>query len=64
MVHNGCNMCTHGLPDMYTLSPHSQASGIHIRQTTCAHVTTITQQLVTFQNAFKNCYITLHDAKM
>ena len=28
------------LPDMYTLSP--QSLGVHIRQTTCAHVTTIT----------------------
>ena len=32
-------MGTHDLPDVYALSP--QALGIHIRQITCAHVTTI-----------------------
>ena len=32
-------MGTRGLPDMYTLGP--RASGVHIRQTTRAHVTTI-----------------------
>ena len=45
MVHNSCNMCTHGFPDMYTLSPRAcspRASGVHIRQSTRAHVTTIT----------------------
>ena len=40
MVHNSCNVCTRGLPDMYTLSP--RALGVHIRQTTRVHVTTIT----------------------
>ena len=39
MVHNSCNMCTRVLPDMYILIP--QASGVHIRQNTRAHVTTI-----------------------
>ena len=37
-----CNMGTHGLPDMFTLSPQahgSHASDVHIRQTTHAHVT-------------------------
>ena len=33
-----CNMGTHGLPDIYTLSP--QALGVYITQTTLAHVTT------------------------
>ena len=45
MVHNSCNMCTHGFLDMYTLSPRAcgpQASDVHIRQTTHAHITTIT----------------------
>ena len=35
-------MDTHGLPDMYTLSPRAcspHASDAHIKQTTCAHVT-------------------------
>ena len=35
-------MVTHGLPDMLTLSPLAcgpHASGVHIRQTTSAHVT-------------------------
>ena len=40
MAHISCNMDTRGLPDMYTLSPW--ASGVHIRQATRAHVTTIT----------------------
>ena len=35
-----CNMGAHNLPDMYTLSPW--ASGIHIKQIPCAHVTIIT----------------------
>ena len=49
MVHNSCNMCIRGLPDMYTLSPRAcgpRASGVHIRQTTHAHVTTITCNIV------------------
>ena len=44
-AHNSYNMCTHGLPDMYTLSPWAcgpWALGVHIKQTTHAHVTTIT----------------------
>ena len=36
-LHSICKMGTHGLPDMYTLSPQN----VHIRQTTCAHVTNI-----------------------
>ena len=39
MLHNSSNMGTCGLPDMYTLCP--RPSGVHIRQTTRAHVTTI-----------------------
>ena len=39
VAYNSCNTGTHGLPDMYTLSP--RALGVHIRQTTCACVTTI-----------------------
>ena len=39
VVHNSCNMGTRGLPDIYTLSP--RALGVYIRQTTCAHVTTV-----------------------
>ena len=38
-------MGTRDLPDMYALSPRAygpRALGIHIRQITCAHVTTIT----------------------
>ena len=38
--YNSCNMGTHGLPNVYTLSPRD--SGIHIRQTTRIHVTTTT----------------------
>ena len=37
-------MCTRVLPDMYTLIPWAcgpWASGVHIRQNTRAHVTTI-----------------------
>ena len=44
VVHNSCNMGTHGLPDIYTLSPRAcgpRALGVYIRQTTRAHVTTI-----------------------
>ena len=44
VIHNSCNMGTHGLPDIYTLSPRvcgPRALGVYIRQTTCAHVTTI-----------------------
>ena len=39
VVLSSCNMGTHGLPDIYTLSPH--ALNVYIRQTICAHVTTI-----------------------
>ena len=35
VLHSICDMGTHGLSDMYTLGPQ----GVHIRQTTCAHVT-------------------------
>ena len=40
VLHNSCNIVTCTLPDMSTLSP--RASGVHIRQSTCACVTTIT----------------------
>ena len=36
--------CTRDSPDIYTLSP--QASGVYIRQTTCAHGITIKYQLM------------------
>ena len=39
VLHNSCNTDTHNLPDMYAHNP--QALDIHIRQITCAHVTTI-----------------------
>ena len=39
VLHISCNMGTRDLPNMYALSP--RALGIHIRQITCAHVTTI-----------------------
>ena len=38
-TYNSCNMCTRGLPDMH---PQLQDSGVHIRQTTHAHVTIVT----------------------
>ena len=40
MLHISCDIGTRDLPDMYALSP--RALGIHIRQITCAYVTTIT----------------------
>ena len=36
VLHSICNMGTHGLPDMFILSPW--ALGVQIRQTTCTHV--------------------------
>ena len=51
MSYNSFNMCTHGLRDMYTLSPQAcdpWASGVHIRQTTCAHDTTVTCTITKF----------------
>ena len=44
VLHNSCNMCTRVLPDMYTLIPRAcgpRDSGVHIRQNTRVHVTTI-----------------------
>ena len=44
VVHDSCNMDTHGLPDIYTLGPRAcgpRTLGVYIRQTTRAHVTTI-----------------------
>ena len=41
---DSCNMGTSDLPDMYAQSPRAagpRAKGIHIRQITSAHVTTI-----------------------
>ena len=43
-IFDSCNMGTSGLPDMYAQSPRAagpRAEGIHIRQITSAHVTTI-----------------------
>ena len=45
VLHISCNMGTRDLHDMYALSPRAcgpQALGMHIRQITCVHVTTIT----------------------
>ena len=42
VLHGICNMGTRGLPDMYILGPRAcgpRALGVHIRQTTRAHVT-------------------------
>ena len=39
VLHNSCNMGTCGLLDIHNLSP--SVSGVHIRQTIRAHVTTI-----------------------
>ena len=44
VLHSICNMGTCGLPDMYTLGPRAQ--GVHIRQTTRAHVTNIPMLLI------------------
>ena len=44
VLHNSCNTVTRALPGMSTLSPHARgawASGVHIRQSTRACVTTI-----------------------
>ena len=41
---NGCNMAMGDLPDMYARSP--RAGGIHIRQITNGHVTTIMYHFV------------------
>ena len=44
MVDNSWNMAICGLPVIYALSPQAcgpLALGVYIRQTTCAHVTTI-----------------------
>ena len=44
VLHNSCNTVTRGLPDISTLSPRAcgpRASGVRIRQTTRACVTTI-----------------------
>ena len=45
MLHISCNIGTRDLPDMYALSTRDcgpWALGMHIRQITHAHVTTIT----------------------
>ena len=64
VLHITCNMGTRDLPDMYALSPRacgSRALGIHIRQITCAHVTTITYvvmaRLATIHHGFQKCDI-------
>ena len=44
VIIDSCNMGTSDLPDMYAQSPRAagpRAEGIHIRQITSAHVTTI-----------------------
>ena len=50
VLHNSCNMCTRVLPDMYALIPRAcgpRDSGVHIRQNTRVHVTTIKCSLAT-----------------
>ena len=56
-------MGTRGLPDIYTLSPRAcgpQASGVYIRQTTLAHVTTIRciciYKILSLQDCFKGSW--------
>ena len=48
-IFNSCNMCTHVLPDMYTLIPRAcvipratgpRGEGVHIRQNMSPHVAT------------------------
>ena len=41
---DGCNMAMGDLPDMYALSP--RAEGVHIRQITNSHVTSIMYHFV------------------
>ena len=43
VLHGSYTMGTRGSPDIYTLSP--RASGVYIRQTTCAHGITIKSSL-------------------
>ena len=46
---NSCNMAMRDLPDMYALSPRAcgpRALGIHIRQITNGHVTSIIYHFV------------------
>ena len=48
VMHITCNMGTHDLPDMHSLSTRAyspQASDTHIKQIPCAHVTTITRTI-------------------
>ena len=52
-------MGTRDLPDMYALSPRAcgpRALGIHIRQITRAHVTTIKYTVVWFKLAVGNIH--------
>jgi len=59
VLHNSCNTGTHGLPDMSTLSPRAcgpRASGVHIRQTTRACVTTVTYTISTTMHACGKTY--------
>ena len=44
VLHNSCNMCTRVMPNLYNLIPRAcgpRDSGVHIRQNTHVHVTTI-----------------------
>ena len=64
VLYSICNMAAHGLPDMFTLSPRAcdpHASGVHIRQTTSAHVINTKCILPTIILALLSClYIYLH----
>ena len=62
VLHNGC---THVLPDMCTLIPHTcdlRISGIHIRQISCVRVTTIKCNTFTphIKTSSHATYIMLH----
>ena len=49
-------MCTHGLPDIYTLSP--RASGVYIRQTTRAHG--ITTKYILYIYVYTHTYMNFY----
>ena len=54
MVRGACSMGARDLPDMYALGPLAcgpRASGMHVRQIPCAHVTTITYIIYIYINS-------------
>ena len=77
VLHSSYTMGTRGSPNIYTLGPQAcgpQASGVYIRQTTCAHGITI-KCAITFLNiqnttecqlsfvflCFESCYTAAHE---